>query len=586
VRKRIGICVSILEFFIVALIFPVAISAQDASSGSPTPPGAQSNPLPVFHATSRLVLLDVIVTDHHGHFVPGLQARDIAVLEDHKPQTISSFTLNTAPASPETHPPIELPPHQYTNFSFSKPGGDPPVTVVLLDMLNTSVIDQAYARTQMVRFLENLPPDRPVALFVLTSELRMIQGFSGDSGTIVAAAKNLLRYQSQLLSPEIQPESITATGPIDRGTARMGQSLRLTSQSLNQAIRNANVAQDSFQELQRMKLTLGALGALAQAVSGYPGRKNLIWLSADFPIAFGPDFARFGVFGNSISAVQRRQSPQVRDVAAEAPPIQETAALLAAARMAVYPIDVRGQMLLPPGPNPRTTAVWDTHDTMNDIARETGGHAFYGSNDVKDAMSRSVQQGAAYYTIAYTPTNHDWNGKYRKVEVKAATPGEELIYRRGYYALRERRLANDRAEVAMTAALQLSVPDFTGLLLKIQVLPPDADHHTVRIDYAVDAHDVDFSESVDQRKIGLVDFAVSAWDKEFKLAGHKVDTMEMTLRPTAYDQVMQTGLPFHQELELKPGVYTLRFGTLDRNSRKIGSLSASITVPESLPTKQ
>lgn len=582
-RRGIGIGV-LLEFVCAAgLALPLVLIAQDSGSApAPAPPAAQSNPTPVFRATSRLVLLDVIVTDHHGQFVNGLQASDFTVLEDHKPQKISAFTFNVVPTTPVTYPPIELPPHQYTNFSFAKPENDPPVTVVLLDMLNTSVIDQAYARTQMVRFLETLPSGRPIALFVLTSELRMIQGFSGDSGTIVAAAKNLLRYQSQLLSPEIQTEGIAAGGaPSLMG---MGRNPQMTSTSLNRAMHGGTAALDSYQQLQRMKLTLGALNALAQAVAGYPGRKNLIWLSATFPIAFGPDFARFGEFGNSLNAVQRQRNPQVRDLAAEAPPIQQTAALLAAARMAVYPIDVRGQILLPPGANSRTTAVWDTHDAMNDLARETGGRAYYGTNDVKDAMSRSVQQGATYYTLAYSPTNRDWNGKYRQVEVKAATSGAALTYRRGYYAVEERRLAADKADLAMTAALELSVPDFTGLLLKIQVLPPDADHKAVRIDYAVDARDLKFTDSSDQRKLDSVDFAVAAWDKDFKLAGHKVDTMEMTLRPAAYDQVMHTGLPFHQELALNPGTYTMRLGVLDRTSHKIGSVSASIVVPENPPS--
>jgi hypothetical protein len=124
------------------------------------------------------------------------------------------------------------------------------------------------------------------------------------------------------------------------------------------------------------------------------------------------------------------------------------------------------------------------------------------------------------------------------------------------------------------------VPDFTGLLLKVQVLPPDADHTVVRIDYAVDARDISFSDSADQRKLAAVDFAVTAWDNEFRLAGHKLDTMEMTLRPSAYKQFMQTGVPFHQELELKPGTYTLRLGAVDRNNHKIGSVQASITIPE------
>ena len=132
----------------------------------------------------------------------------------------------------------------------------------------------------------------------------------------------------------------------------------------------------------------------------------------------------------------------------------------------------------------------------------------------------------------------------------------------------------------MTAAMQPSVPEFTGLLLKVQVLPPDADHKAIRIDYAVDAHDISFSESSVLRKQGSIGFAAAAWDKDFKLAGQVAETKEANYPPDVYQQVLRTGLGFHQELELKPGTYTLRLGVLDLTSHKIGSVGLTITVPE------
>ncbi|HWY21663.1 MAG TPA: VWA domain-containing protein [Candidatus Acidoferrum sp.] len=600
-----------------ALCSPSLPRAQDTVTPPPAPGSVvQSNsapaaPTPVFRTSSRLVLLDVIVTDHHGQFIPGLKAADFTVFEDNKPQKISAFAAQVSPAAPtKSEAPIKLPPHQYTNFKFMKQEADAPVTVVLMDMLNTTGIDQVFARKQMIKFLENLPAGRPVALFVLTSKLSMVQGFSGDSGNLVAAAKALLVSPSLLLSSEAQQqqEEIGATAlETTASPSSMGPGVQQTSTStpmapIGQAIRNALQAQESYQKLERMNLTLNALDALAQAVAGYPGRKNLIWLAAEFPITFGPDMTPFNQASNlQFTNQQNQTNHQVRDLETEAPPVRQTAALLAAARMAVYPIDVRGQVSTGTGIDisnqtpmgslgahqevgvartRQTTEMWDAHEAMSDIARETGGRAFYGTNDLKDAMSRSVEQGSSYYSIAYSPTNRDWSGKYRKIEVKAATAGAELTYRRGYYALQQRELGVARASAAMTAAMQPSVPEFTGLLLKVQVLPPDAEHKVVRIDYAVDAHDINFSDSADQRKIASVDFAVTAWDKEFKLAGHKVDTMEMTLRADAYQKVLHTGVPFHQELDLKPGTYTLRLGALDRNSHKIGSLSAAITIPQ------
>jgi VWFA-related protein len=585
-----------------------APASAQASAGQAN--SASAAPTPVFRATSRLVLLDVIVSDHHGDFVPGLKATEFTVLEDNKPQKITAFAVQATEASaPATsYPPIKLPAHQYTNFTFMKPEADRPVTVVLMDMLNTTGVDQAYARKQMIRFLETLPAGRPIALFVLTSKLRMVQGFSADSANLVAAAKALLVSPSLLMSPEgqQQQEEIGATaletvgGPSSQGPNQTSGSMPIAP--IGQAIRNALQAQDSFQKLERMNLTLNALDALAQAVAGYPGRKNLVWLAAEFPVTFGPNMTPFNQASNlQFTAQQNQTNQQVRDLETEAPPVRQTAALLTAARMAVYPVDVRGQISTGTGLDisnqtpmgslgahqeravaslRQTTGEWDSHEAMNDIARETGGRAFYGTNDLKDAMNRSVEQGSSYYTIAYAPANHDWNGKYRKIEVKTASSGAQLTYRRGYYAIPEKTLPTDRATLAMTSALQPSVPEFTGLLLRVQVLPPDAEHKAVRIDYAVDAHDVTFSDSPDQKKLLTIDFAAAAWDKNFVLAGHKVDPMEMTLRGDAYQQVLRTGVPFHQDLELKPGTYTLRLAALDRSSRKIGSVQALITVPE------
>jgi VWFA-related protein len=407
-RKRVGICV-FLEFVSgVALALPAILNAQDSPNPAPAaPPAAQSNPTPVFRATSRLVLLDVIVTDHHGQFVPGLKASDFTVLEDNKPQKITAFAVLEPAARPaKPNPPLQLPPHQYTNFAFIKPEADRPVTVILMDMLNTAGMDQAYARKQMIQFLEKLPPGQPIALFVLTSKLSMIQGFSGDSGVLVAAAKKLLRYQSQLLSPETQQqqEEILATtleslgGPASTGPMASPSSTAIAP--IGQAIRNALAAQDSFQKYERMGLTLHALDALAQAVAGYPGRKNLIWLSAEFPIAFGPDLTPYNEASHSRNTGRQAETNnQMRDLEAETPAVRQTAALLAAARMAVYPIDVRGQISRGTGldittqtsslgdvsslqteingANSRQTiAIWDAHEAMSDIARETGGARF------------------------------------------------------------------------------------------------------------------------------------------------------------------------------------------------------------------
>ena len=124
------------------------------------------------------------------------------------------------------------------------------------------------------------------------------------------------------------------------------------------------------------------------------------------------------------------------------------------------------------------------------------------------------------------------------------------------------------------------------LLLRVQVLPPDQDHRAVRIDYAVEAQDIAFTDVSGKRKHAAIDFMAAAWDKHNQDIGHVTDKMETSIRPEVFDQVMKTGLPMHQELELKPGSYLLRLGVIDRGSQKIGTVDVPLTIPASEISKK
>jgi len=593
----------------------LGITAFAIASSAPLASQNQGQNAPVFKVETRQVLVDVVVTDHHGDFIPGLKPGDFTVLEDGKPQKIAAFGMHAAPAvQPKLAPPLQLPSHLYTNYQIADPSR--PITIVLMDVLNTQVQDQAYTRKQMIEFLKQLPLGQRVALFALGTRLQTIQGFTGDSDTLVAAAQALLRNNSLLMTSEAdrQDAEISASNlAINAGPANTGPNAgqgggatnAILSAPIAQGIQNAMVSERVDQQLQRMDFTLQALRSLARAVSAYPGRKNLLWLSAEFPVRFGPKFLPV----NNASQQARdgfNASKRADDLRSEAPPVQQTAALLTAAQIAVYPIDIRGTINVGSGlemgsadmygagemignernraANRQTTMEWDDHEAMTDIARETGGQAFYGSNDLKNAMSRSMEDGSNYYTIAYTPENHGWNGKYRKIEVKCAHEGAKLNFRRGYYALAETglaangKVAEDQVALLFATAMHPEAPTSTMVLLKVQVLPPDPTHKTVRIDYAINAHDIVFTDTAEKTKHVTLDLMAVAWDKNGKIAGESSDKIDTSISPSVYDEVMKASIPAHQELEVKPGTYTLRLGVVDRNSRKIGTLDVPLMV--------
>ncbi|HEX3741689.1 MAG TPA: VWA domain-containing protein [Terriglobales bacterium] len=565
------------------------------------PTASNAVPAATFHAETHQVVLDVVIVDHGGHFVPGLKPADFTILEDGKPQKVVGFAVHQASAAPPSPAPkYKLPPNQYTNYQIADP--QRPITVVLMDVLNTQVQDQAYTRKQMIEFLKALPPGQRVALFALGTRLRMIQGFTGDSDTLVAAAKTLLRKTSPLMTSEQERQDSEILVSNLAANAGPGGGVSIP---LEEAIHVALLSEQNYQQTDRMEFTLSALQSLARALSAYPGRKNLLWLSTEFPIRFGTNFVPTNNASQQAQAGLDNNDTRVRNLKVQSPPIKETAALLTASQIAVYPIDVRGT--ISPGTgidiseqdqygsmerigNTRaqatarqTTMEWDDHEAMNDIARETGGKSFYGSNDIKAALSASMNEGENYYTLAYTPDNHNWDGKYRKLEVKTTQGGAKLTYRRGYYAVAnpdaiKGKAVDDQIALLFATAMHPEAPTSTMVLLKVQVLPPDATHKTVRIDYAIDPQDVSFVDTPDKQKHVAIDLMAVAWNKDGKSVGESSDKIDTSVSLGSYENAMRSYIPAHQELEVKPGKYTLRLGVVDRNSRRIGTVDVPLTV--------
>lgn len=570
----------IFHFLFSFLIASALVQAQT--------PGSTS--VPTFRANSRLVQVDVVVLDGGGHPVPGLKSGDFGILEDGKPQRVNSFDAHQQHAV-EAAKAFHLPPHQYTNVPEQEAAG--PMAVVLFDTLNTPTLDQVTARQHMLEFLKSLPAGQTTALFVLGTRLRMVQSFTGKSEVLVAAAQKLLSQTSPLLTTEAdrqkQEDSLIYRDRMFAPAAIGGTSGASNLQNAaaldalaqaTQKLADAFAEQERTATTQRVRVTLESMGELASMLRGYPGRKNLLWLSGAFPFSFGP---------NPLMRTEDRDTGRF-DLA-----VHQTTTLLSAAQVAVYPIDVTGVRMqgvdlsstgegasgVDPGNGVsrlntefarQLQEETDAHATMDEIAEQTGGKAYYGTNDLRSAMQRSLVQGATYYTLSYAPQNQDWNGKFRRIEVKLARAHYRLQYRRGYYALPEPEHSPDDSTRKLAGALRPDMPDSTGLYIKAEVLPPDQEHPAVRITYLINPQQVTFTDLPDGHKHAFVDLLAVVWDDHGKDVGHAADTIDATLDAKQYQQVLRSGLQASEIVHTQPGAYRVRLGAVDRASQQVGTI--------------
>jgi len=89
---------------------------------------------PYNQVESRIVVVDVVVTDKQGQSVPGIRKDDFHVSEDGGAQIVTSFEEHKGAAPNEMKLP-PMPPNVFSNFPTAR--GADSVNLLLLDLLNT-----------------------------------------------------------------------------------------------------------------------------------------------------------------------------------------------------------------------------------------------------------------------------------------------------------------------------------------------------------------------------------------------------------------------------------------------------------------
>jgi len=381
---------------------------------------AAPNSTPTFHTASRLVVVNVVVTDPNSKAITGLSKQDFELSEDGKVQSLRAFESHVPSRQPSVVCDLHLGPDEHRSFpNFAADGA---INVVLFDLLNTPAEDQRYAKQQLIEFLETLPHGQRVALFTLNNDLRMVGDFTTPTQDLIAAVNNLHPIVSSLL---LDRNSDGWRANNIYSAAYDWPSNGNTLEQLEQAMPSVGNGTAWWWAHLRFQQTFEAMGEIAGALSGYGGRKNLLWLSGGFP--------------GTVSLKRKEPLFESSDYLAI---FQKYSGKLESSQISLYPIDLRGlKNMGRPGIPESSDSVFagmDSRQAMDEIAAQTGGRAFYNINDLKLAMQHSIEHGATYYTLAYSPRNQRWNGAFRRLTVKINHRDVKLDYREGYYATKDR----------------------------------------------------------------------------------------------------------------------------------------------------
>ena len=402
-------------------------------------PGAAQGAVPpgTVKSVTRLITVDVVATDSHGNAVRDLKESDLQVFDERGgQQKIARFEFIDTSVAPTGPMPGALPigPHIYSNLQAARLRVPP--TAILMDALNTSIYRQMQVRRDMILFLKNLPPDTPVAVFLLGHEVHIVQNFTTDPKLLRAAVDQARRPDNVLQEQNPQDDANSASETLQEMSPN-------TPANVIQSLQNFE--SQEYLELmdQRVSETADAMRAIAKYLGGYPGRKNLVWFSESFPIWIEPTTD----FGNDPFIGSTTYTGKVR----------EAADALTDAQVAVYPVDARAlegpeafSAASPTNPGTNIGGALSREDslrinsqaTMDAIAEETGGKTCKNTNGLAGCVQEALNEGSAYYELAYYPENIKWDGHFQKITVKTPRRGVKLAYRRGFFAASTEMLAN------------------------------------------------------------------------------------------------------------------------------------------------
>ena len=512
---------------------------------------------------SDIVLTNVVVRDKKtGAVVKGLKAGDFTVMENGKPQTIKSFDFQTVDEAVALHENTTVSGKtsiaDLVNRNFAADPAqlkDHRLIVMFFDLstMQPEDIDRAVESAQDYINKKMQPADL-VALISMSTALSMDQDFTSDKAALL---KGVGRYNG--------------TQGTGFANGNEGGSSGGTSDDAS-----SFTADDSEYNALNTDRELYAIRTIAKTLERVDQRKSLLYFSG----------------GLTRQGIENQASMRAATNAA------------VRANMAIYSVDSRGLQALPPVGDAskgslRGTAAYSggamqsqldanfgSQEVLATLSSDTGGKAFFDSNDFGPVFQQIQHDTEAYYIIGFRSTNLARDGSYRHLTVKLNRSDVKLEYRPGYYAPADfQHQKNEDRELALTEQMRSDLPA-TDVALYLQALYFRlADNRFfVPVSLIVPGSQIPFIKNGDRDK-ATIDIIGQVKNAQGIVVGDARDTVKLAIDQA--QQVQRKNIQYSTGFTLAPGRYHLKFVVRENETGHMGSFEADLQVPDlkKLPMK-
>lgn len=402
----------------------------------------------------------------------------------------------------------------------------------------------ANAKQHLIEFLKKLDRDDRIAIYGLTDSLHVLCDFTCDRDQLLAVVS---KYDAT---------SHTRREAVEPGKYYFPAQPSSDPRALNAHVDGDVQALAALNNQTRAQTTMAALVAIAAHVADIPGRKNLLWLTANLPFA-----------GQAIARILGR------------------------ANIAAYPVDARGFLPRSPSVSSETDATVRGQlgsllgvnndssqadqptgtDTMEKMAEDTGGRAFVNTNDLTGAIRKAVEDSAVTYRVGFYIDSASIDGKFHELKVEVKRRGVTVRYPKAYFAFEDTQVTKDENRHNLVAAVRSPI-ESSAIPLQVRVDRVDKPlPDCLSIFGSIDIHNLPSMQNGGLRK-GTVDVVTVEQDPSGKVLAQAASTIALHFTDKQYADYLKSGFPFHQYVQPKANTATLRILVEDPATAEVGSV--------------
>lgn len=570
--------------FLLAAFGPNLLGQQGVTPPPPVPqtPAQKIEDADVVKITTNLVQVDAVVTDKDGKVVTDLKPEEVEILEDGRKQKITNFSYNasetpapsgrTAKNTPldKNAPPI--PPARLRPEDVRR------TIAIVVDDLGLSFESTAYVRRALKKFVdEQIQSGDLVAIIRTSGGMGALQQFTSDKRQLYAAVERV-KWNS------LGRGGVSAFAPMEPPTPG----------KFGRVVDEGNEELDRFREDVFAVGTLGAISYVVRGLSELPGRKSILLVSDGLRI-FGTDVLTRDFTGKTQSkeylAMERMR--RLIDQANRASVVIYTMNATGLVYFGVTAADNtygRSSNEVDDETNGRRNAAWETQSGLDYLAHETGGIAIRNTNDLSRGIKRVLEDQRGYYLIGYRPDNTTFDPRtgrrtFHKLSLKVTRPGRFTVrIRNGFYGFTDVERTQPRTLGQEMVAALTSPFGATGVHLQLtSFFANDARAGSyMRSVLHVDAHDLTFTDEPNNVHKCVFDVVAITFGDNGAVVDQPIGkTYTLALPDDVYQRAIRDGLVYYVTVPIKKaGAYQLRMSLRDSATKRIGSASQFIEVPD------